>query len=402
MEYIYSDRVKNLGGNAIREIFKLLQDPEVISFAGGFPTKSTLPTQLIADITAKLMASDNAQDILQYGETEGYRPLRMTAIDYVKRYGIEGIDIDNTLIISGGQQGIDLTFKCFVNKGDVVLVEDPTYLASLHILKTYEGIPVGVKSNADGLDIADLEKKIVKYNPKVLYIVPTFSNPTGRTYSLANRKAIAELTAKYNVIVLEDDPYSELRFSGERVPSIKSFDKVGNVIYQTSFSKTLAPGLRTGIAIGAKEVIRKMTIGKQATDVHTCLLSQAIINYFLNNYSMTERLEDLKKVYLEKKTAMLEAIKKYMPAEFKYTDPEGGLFIFGEFDEKLCINTLEVFPDLAKKYKVAYVSGHSFFANEDKFNTLRLNYSNASLEQIDSGMRKMGKFFSDLIASKKA
>lgn len=400
MEYVYSDRIKDLGGNAIREIFKLLQDPEVISFAGGFPTKTTLPTEVIAETTARLMASKNAQDILQYGSTEGYTPLRESAIKYVKRYGIEGIDIDNTLIISGGQQGIDLTFKTFVNKDDVVLVEDPTYLASLHILKTYQGKAVGVKSNEDGLDIADLEAKILKYNPKVLYVVPTFSNPTGRTYSVENRKKIAELTAKYNVMVLEDDPYSELRFSGERVPSIKSFDKAGNVVYITSFSKTLAPGLRTGVAIGAKEVIRKYTIGKQATDVHTCLLSQAIIDDFLRRDLMDARLEELKKVYLEKKTAMLDAIKKYMPKQFKYTNPDGGLFIFGEFDESLNINTLELFPQLVQKYKVAYVSGHSFYANEDKFNTLRLNYSNATLEQIDFGVRKMGEFFNDVINNK--
>lgn len=309
MDYIYSDRIKDLGGNAIREIFKLLQDPEVISFAGGFPTKSTLPTNLISDITAELMNSDKAQDILQYGGTEGYTPLRESAVEYVKRYGIEGIDIDNTLIISGGQQGIDLTFKTFVNKGDVVLVEDPTYLASLHILKTYQGKAIGVKSGDNGLDIEDLEAKIKQYNPKVLYIVPTFSNPTGRTYSVENRKAIAELTAKYNVMVLEDDPYSELRFSGERVPSIKSFDKAGNVVYITSFSKTLAPGLRTGVAIGAKEVIRKYTIGKQATDVHTCLLSQAIIDNFLRKNLMDERLEELKAVYLEKKLQCLMQLK---------------------------------------------------------------------------------------------
>lgn len=400
MDYIYSDRIKDLGGNAIREIFKLLQDPEVISFAGGFPTKSTLPTNLISDITAELMNSDKAQDILQYGGTEGYTPLRESAVEYVKRYGIEGIDIDNTLIISGGQQGIDLTFKTFVNKGDVVLVEDPTYLASLHILKTYQGKAIGVKSGDNGLDIEDLEAKIKQYNPKVLYIVPTFSNPTGRTYSVENRKAIAELTAKYNVMVLEDDPYSELRFSGERVPSIKSFDKAGNVVYITSFSKTLAPGLRTGVAIGAKEVIRKYTIGKQATDVHTCLLSQAIIDNFLRKNLMDERLEELKAVYLEKKTAMLNAIKKYMPKEFKHTNPDGGLFIFGEFDEKYGINTLELFPELVKQYKVAYVSGHSFFASEDKFNTLRLNYSNASLEQIDDGVRKMGEFFKKVLTDK--
>ena len=399
MEFNYSDRLKNLGGNAIREIFKLLQDPEVISFAGGFPTKSTLPTKLISDTTAELMASSEAENILQYGSTEGYTPLRYTAVDYVKRYGIDNIDIDNTLIISGGQQGIDLTFKTFVNKGDYVLVEDPTYLAVLHILKTYEGKPIGVKSGDDGLDLEDLEKKIIEYKPKVLYCVPTFSNPTGRTYSIEKRKAIAELTAKYNVMVLEDDPYSELRFEGDRVPSIKSFDKVGNVIYITSFSKTLAPGLRTGIAIGDKEVIRKLTIGKQATDVHTCSLAQAIIDNFLRKGLMDNRLKELIPIYYEKKQAMIEAIKKYMPKEFKYTNPQGGLFIFGEFDKSLGINTLEVFKDVCMR-KVAYVSGHSFFASEDQFNTLRLNYSNASLEQIDIGIKRLGEFFTELINSK--
>ncbi len=399
MEYNFSDRVKDLGGNAIREIFKLLADPSVISFAGGFPTKTTLPTQLIATTTSELMSSSEAENILQYGSTEGYTPLRLTAIDYVRRYGINDINIDNTLIISGGQQGIDLTFKTFVNKGDVVLVEDPTYLAVLHILKTYEATAIGVDSGNDGLDLADLESKMIMHKPKVLYVVPTFSNPTGRTYSIAKRKAIYELAVKYNVIILEDDPYSELRFSGERVPSIKSFDKTGNVIYITSFSKTLAPGLRTGIAIGDPEVIRKMTIGKQATDVHTSSLSQAIINNFLSKSLMDARVSELIPLYLEKKNAMMSAIEKYMPKEFTYTNPDGGLFIFGEFDESLGINTMKLFPEVAA-HKVAYVSGHSFFASEDKFNTLRLNYSNASLDQIDSGMKKLGDFFKKIIANK--
>lgn len=399
MELNFSDRMKDLGGNAIREIFKLLQDPEVISFAGGFPTKSALPTKLIADITSELMASDEAENIMQYGGTEGYMPFRHTAIDYVKRYGIENIGLDNVLIISGGQQGLDLTFKCFVNAGDYVLVEDPTYLASLHILKTYQGKAIGVKSGDDGLDLNDLEEKIKKYSPKVLYCVPTFSNPTGRTYSVEKRKAIAEMTAKYGVIVLEDDPYSELRFEGERVPSIKSFDKVGNVIYITSFSKTLAPGLRTGIAVGNADIIRKLTIGKQAVDTHTCNLSQAIINNFLGKNMMDDRLAMLIPIYYEKKQAMIEGIKRYMPEEFTHTNPSGGLFIFGEFDEKLGLNLKDLFPEIAKR-KVAYVSGHSFFASEDKFNTMRLNYSNASLEQIDIGMHRMGDFFKEVLAKK--
>lgn len=400
MEYRLSDRIKDLKGNAIREIFKLLQQPDFISFAGGFPTKELLPTEIVKEITTDIMNGKEAADVLQYGGTEGYMPFRKTACDYVKRYGIDGIDIDNVLIVSGGQQTIDLMCKAFVNKGDTVLVEDPTYLASLHILKTYEANAVGVKSGEDGLDLTDLEEKIKKYAPKMLYVVPTFSNPTGRTYSVEKRKAIAEITYKYNVMVLEDDPYSELRFEGERVPSLKSFEVGDNVVYSTSFSKTVAPGLRTGIAVGPKEVIRKLTIGKQAVDVHTSSLSQAILNEYIKRGYVDERLKVMIPVYREKKNAMIEAIKKYMPKEFKYTDPQGGLFIFGEFDKSLGIDCETLFSEICK-YKVAYVSGVSFYADGSGRNTIRLNYSNATLEQIDDGIKRMGEFFKDIINNNK-
>lgn len=400
MEYRLSDRIKDLKGNAIREIFKLLQQPDFISFAGGFPTKELLPTEIVKEITTDIMNGKEAADVLQYGGTEGYMPFRKTACEYVKRYGIDGIEIDNVLIVSGGQQTIDLMCKAFVNKGDTVLVEDPTYLASLHILKTYEANAVGVKSGEDGLDLTDLEEKIKKYAPKMLYVVPTFSNPTGRTYSVEKRKAIAEITYKYNVMVLEDDPYSELRFEGERVPSLKSFEVGDNVVYSTSFSKTVAPGLRTGIAVGPKEVIRKLTIGKQAVDVHTSSLSQAILNEYIKRGYVDERLKVMIPVYREKKNAMIEAIKKYMPKEFKYTDPQGGLFIFGEFDKSLGIDCETLFPEICK-YKVAYVSGVSFYADGSGRNTIRLNYSNATLEQIDDGIKRMGEFFKDIINNNK-
>lgn len=399
MIYNYSDRVKNLKGNAIREIFALLKDPELISFAGGFPTLQTLPNKEIKEITDCLMNSEKALHILQYGSTEGYTPLRNTVASFVKRYGIENVTEDNVLIVSGGQQTIDLTNKCFVNKGDTVLCEAPTYLAFLHILKTYEGNAVGVKSEEDGISISDLEEKIVKCQPKLLYLVPTFSNPTGKTLSEKKRKAIAELTAKYNVMVLEDDPYSELRFSGERVKSLKSFDKAGNVIFTASFSKTIAPGLRCGYCIADKEVIRKLTIGKQATDVHTSSLSQAIINEYLKKGLFEPHVESIKKVYKEKKDAMAEAIKKYMPCDkIKFTDPEGGLFIWGEFSDN--IDTDEIFKDVCLKTKVAYVAGSTFFPGENVKNTFRLNYSNATLQQIDEGIKKLGDYFKNLLGAK--
>lgn len=391
MDYNYSDRLKNLGGNAIREIFKLLAEPNMISFAGGLPATDLLPIKAVAAMTDKVMSSKSAAAILQYGETEGYRPLREAAPAVLSRVGIKDVTVDKTLIISGGQQGIDLTLKLFLNKGDVMLVEDPTYLAALHIAKTYEVKAVGVDSDADGINIDDLKRKIEQYKPKLLYVVPTFSNPTGKTMTVSKRKAIAELTAEYGIIVLEDDPYSELRFAGERVPAMKSFDECGNIIYVTSFSKTISPGLRTGYAFAAPEVIKKLTVGKQAVDVHTSTLSQAIITEFITSGLLFENIEKAKPLYKTKKDAMLEAIKRYMPKEFEHTDPEGGLFIWGEFPTYIDAATL--FPEVCKQ-GVAYVSGESFFADGSGRNTIRLNYSNASLEQIDTGMRSLGGFFS--------
>ena len=396
MEYVFSDRMKNMGGNAIREIFKLLSRPDMISFAGGFPTASLLPCGEVGEIASDLMNSDRAKEILQYGATEGYAPLRRRIAAFVSRYGIEGAGEENVRIVSGGQQTIDLMCKCFVNDGDVVLVEDPTYLASLHILRTYRGKAVGVRSGDEGLDLHDLEQKIKAFKPKMLYCVPTFSNPTGRTYSLAVRKAIAELTAKYGVMVLEDDPYSEIRFCGERVPSIKSFDKCGNVVFTASFSKTISPGLRVGYCVGDPAVMAKLTIGKQAVDVHTSMLSQAIVEEYFARGLFDKVLSRSIPVYKEKKDAMHAAIERYMPEEFSSTDPFGGLFIWGGFAEKSGVDTACAFAGACER-GVAYVSGETFFADGKDRRHLRLNYSAASPEQIERGIKILADYFKELI-----
>ncbi|MDD4839973.1 MAG: PLP-dependent aminotransferase family protein [Clostridia bacterium] len=398
MNYQFSDRLKNLEGNAIREIFKMLANPNIISFAGGFPTLQLLPTKEIDAIAHEILSSSQASAILQYGGTEGFYPLLESGLEYAKRTGLEG-EIKNTLVISGGQQGIDLMFKAFLNKGDTILVENPTYLACLHILKTYECKAVGVNSDDDGLNLEDLECKIKLHNPKILYVVPNFSNPTGKTLPAEKRKAIAKLTAKYRVIVIEDDPYGEIRFAGERIPSIKSFDEDSNIVYITSFSKTISPGLRTGIAVADEKIIRKMTIGKQAVDVHTSNLSQAIIDKYLRKGLLEPHLKEIIPIYREKKEVMSAGIAKYMPSELKVTNPEGGLFIWGEFENGL--NTSETFIEAVKEAETAYVCGTSFFASEDVHNTLRLNYSNATLEQIENGTKKLGDFFKKKISEMK-
>jgi 2-aminoadipate transaminase len=394
MDLRFSERMKSLESNAIREIFKLLSAPDMISFAGGFPAKEILPDEELRDIADYILSSPIKSDILQYGASEGYTPLRETAVKHMRRYCILA-GVENITVVSGGQQTIDLTFKAFLNKGDAVLVEDPTYLACLHILKTYEAVAYGVKSDDDGINIEDLEAKIIKHNPKILYLVPTFSNPTGKEIPVEKRKAIAEITAKYGVIVLEDEPYCELRFGGGRLPSIKSFDRAGNVIFTSSFSKTISPGLRCGICVADERITKKIVLGKQATDVHTSLLSQAVINEYLNRGLYDAKLIKMIPYYKEKKDMMMSAIKKYMPECFKHTDPNGGLFIWGQFDAD--IDTAKLFPEAAA-IKVAYVPGQSFYADGSVKNALRLNFSMAKIEDIEKGIRILGGFFSEKVA----
>lgn len=354
MKYTFSDRMKDLSANAIREIFKLISQPDIISFAGGLPSTQALPLEQVKEIADAVLSSDKAVRILQYGATEGYKPFLEAGLKYIERAGIYNQNLENILAISGGQQAIDLMCKALLNKGDKVLVEEPTYLAVLHILKTYEACPIGVKSEDDGIDLEDLEKKIMEHKPKMLYLVPTFSNPTGKTITVEKRKKIAEICQKHRLVLLEDDPYCELRYEGERVPSIKSFDKDGWVVYTISFSKTISPGLRTALAVGDKEIIRKMTLGKQATDVHTSLLSQAIVNEYLRRGYMDPQLEKSTAIYKEKKDCMLEKMDEYFPPCVKYTRPEGGLFIWVVLPKYM--DARKLFLQAVEK-KVAFVDG---------------------------------------------
>ena len=398
MVYNYSERMAKLNGSATREILKLLTRPEIVSFAGGFPATQCLPQKEVQEIAFELLSEGRATDSLQYGTTEGFVPFRQQLIEYVKSAGIENVELDQTLVISGGQQGIDLMSKVFLNPGDVVLVENPTYLTALQIFDSYQAKIIGVDSDHDGLILEDLEAKIKKYSPKMLYCVPTFSNPTGKTYTVENRKQIAEITAKYGVMVLEDDPYGKLRLEGTPVPSLKSFDKAGNVVYVTSFSKVLSPGLRVGAAFGNAEVIRKIAIAKQGVDVTTSNLSQLICAEYMKRNLLSKNIEKSLPVYRERRDAMIAAINKYMPEEYTYVKAEGGLFIWGEFNAP--INTVELAPE-AIKHDVAYIQGQVFYADGSGLNTMRLNFSNSTVDRIDLGIHRLGDMFKAEIAKLK-
>ena len=389
MDYDFSERVKNLSGNAIREIFKVLGDKEMISFAGGMPAAECLPAAKVREFADELL-SEKPVGMLQYGATEGYMPLRRTFLDYVKNVGIEGYDTDNALVVSGGQQGIDLMFKAMTNEGDVILVQNPTYLAVLHIAKTYRLRPIGFDCGEDGADVDDLERKIAAHKPKIVYIVPNFSNPTGKTLKVETRKKIVEIAEKYNVVVIEDDPYGRIRFAGEHLPSIKSFDKSGHVLYLTSISKTIAPALRVGLAVGDEKLIRKLTVCKQAVDVQTVTLTQAVVEKFISTGEIDRGIARSLPIYKKKAEAMLAALDRYMPASFTHTVPQGGLFIWGEFKDGTSAKAK--FYE-AVENKVAFVAGNDFFADGSGDNTMRLNFSNATVEQIDAGVKRLGKIF---------
>ncbi len=388
MEIQYSDRIKGLKASAIREILKFTADPTVISFAAGNPAPEAFPVKEIADITADIFKNDPIT-ALQYSVTEGYPPLRETMKKYAKeQYGI-GRVFDDLIIVSGAQQGIELTCKALCNEGDVVICEVPSFVGSLNSFKSFNAKLVGVPVEDGGISLEKLETTL-KENPntKLIYLIPNFQNPSGTCMSLEKRKGVYELAKKYGVMILEDNPYGDLRFGGEDIPSIKSFDEEGIVVYSGSFSKVLAPGLRVGYLIADKELIQKVVVGKQAADVHTNILAQMICDRYMKEYDMPAHLQELKKIYKKKCELMLSGIEKHFNPVIHYTRPEGGLFLWCTLPDgvdmmKFCANAVQ--------NKVAVVPGVAFMPYEDvATQSFRLNFSTPTDEQIIKGVEILG------------
>jgi 2-aminoadipate transaminase len=396
LSYTFSGGLAPLTGTATREIFKLLTRPEIISFAGGLPAGDCLPVEAVREITAEIFSDpESSLRCLQYGATEGYPGLRELIIPLAEDLGITGIGADNILMVSGGGQGLDLLCKAFCNPGDTVLVEDPTFLGFLPTAQSYAARTIGVRPGQGGLDLEDLERKLREHRPKLVYCIPNFSNPTGKTYTAENRAAITGLAEKYDTIVIEDDPYGRLRFAGEPVPVMKTFDTADRVAYVSSFSKTVSPGLRLGFVIAHRDIIRKLAIGKQGADLHSSNLTQLIIRKYLEKGYFFPNIEKSLPVYRKRRNAMIEALDRYMPEEFTHTNPEGGRFIGGEFDAP--IDTAEVFRDAIAR-NVAYIQGNVFFAANPPVNAVRLNYSNEDPLRIEEGIRVLGGVFKEKIA----
>lgn len=376
----FAHRFDGVTGSAIREIFKMIAVPGMISFAGGNPSPAALPDDVVNRIAHEVLQK-NGKAILQYGATEGYAPL----VESLKAYVQEqlGCEIPAVLPTTGSTQGMDLLCKALIDPGDAILVESPSFLGNLQCMKLYQAKLVPVESDEDGLMLDKLEEAMAKHHPKLLYVIPTFQNPTGKTLAASRRQPIAELAAKYGVVVAEDDPYRDLRYAGTPAPSIKSFDKEGWVVFLGSFSKIISPGLRVGFMAGDERIIRKCTLGKQSSDVHTANLNQAIVDQFLRQGLLPGHIQRICADYKTQLDAMLEELDKF-PAGTKATRPEGGLFVWVELPEG--VNTKELLSKAVERF-VAYVPGTPFYADGGHPNTLRLNFSNSTVEQIHTGMK---------------
>lgn len=398
-EHRFAQRTQKMSGSAIRELLKLTEQPDVISFGGGMPAPEIFPTEQFLAASERVLRNQSSQ-ALQYGATEGYKPLREFIVQRSSRYGIE-ITPDNVLITTGSQQALDLLGKVFINRGDRILVENPTYLGALQAWRAYGAEFATVPMDEDGMIVDELEH-LLRSGIKFIYVLPNFQNPTGVTLSSGRRSKLVEIADRYGVPIIEDDPYGQLRYEGEHLPPVVTIDAQyhgcshfysGNVIYLGTFSKTLAPGLRLAWVIAPPEVIRKLAQAKQGADLNTSTFNQIIAHEIVKDGFLDEHVKLIRKVYHERRDIMLAALDTYFPPQAEWTKPAGGLFLWSTLPEGL--ETTRLLPIAVEQQRVAFVPGTSFFACGGGENTMRLNFSNANPDKLREGIRRLGHVITD-------
>ncbi len=389
MDYKFSEKVAGLQASAIREILKFTSQPGVISFAAGSPAQEAFPNEKIADISAEILKNDPVL-ALQYSVSEGYPALRELLKKRMQLKGCFNPDIDDLIITSGAQQANELSCKVLCNEGDTLICESPSFIGSLNAFRSYNVNLVGIEMEKDGMKLDLLEEALKKgTGQKLIYVIPNFQNPTGATMSLEKRKGLYQIACKYDAVILEDNPYGDLRFAGEDVPSIKSMDTEGRVIYSGTFSKILAPGLRVGYVSAPKEIIQKIVVCKQVSDVHSTIWSQLVCERFMTECNLDDHFDKLRSIYREKCGLMLDCMDKHFSDKVKYERPEGGLFIWATLPKGS--NMTEFCTEAVRDYKIAVVPGTAFMINEsDKTDSFRLNFSTPANEQIIKGIEILG------------
>lgn len=396
MNYRFSARLGNFSSSAVREILKLTQGDSIISFAGGLPAEEHFPATAVAEAFERVMRQGNKA--LQYGLTEGFLPLRESL---GKRMAGKGMNVtpDHMLITTGSQQVIDLLSRIYLDPGDVVLVERPTYLSALQVFRSYGAVPVSVSGDKDGIDLDDLKAKLEQYKPKMLYVIPTFSNPTGRVWSEERRRGAIELCRGANTLILEDDPYGELKFgdASRNYPSMFSLDKHPDdscVVYTSTFSKTVAPGLRTGWALGDAEVIRQMARAKQAADLQSSSLDQQMLHQLLEYFDLDGHIEFVRKEYEKRMKLMADLLRRHNWRGAKWEEPKGGMFFWVELPEE--IDTAELLKS-AVELGVAFVPGITFYADNPQRNAMRMNFSYNDEAGTVTGMDRLTQALSAVL-----
>jgi len=391
IEEFYSVLASRMKASTIRETLKIIQRSNVISLAGGMPDPATFPAKEINQVTQQILTKNSAR-ALQYSSTEGLPELRELILNWFSEDN-KKLGLDNIVITSGSQQGLDLMSKVLLNPGDIVIVELPSYLAALNAFRSYGGEMKGISMDNEGVEVDILEETLTQLKKegqkvKFIYTISNFQNSAGVTMSLPRRKRVLEIAQKFEVFILEDNPYDKLRFEGEPLPSIYSLDNEGYVISLGTFSKILCPGLRLAWVLGDKKIIEKIVIMKQATDLCTTILNQLIVYEYCRQNDIDKNIESNIKIYRKKRDVMLKALSKYFPSEASWTKPEGGFFVFVTLPEYIDVDVM--FPEAIEE-GVAYVSGSAFFANGKGKNTMRLSFCYPKEEDIEEGIKRLGK-----------
>jgi 2-aminoadipate transaminase len=393
-EYRYAHRTQRMGSSVIRELLKLTEQPDIISFGGGLPAPEVFPVKEFQEACNQVLTDHGAQ-ALQYSTTEGYLPLREMIARHNARYSVR-VTAEHIMITSGSQQALDFIGRVFVNRGDYIVVEEPTYLGALQAWNAYGAQYITVRTDEHGMVMDELESAL-RIGPKFIYILPNFQNPSGCTLSLERRMKLVELADKYGVPIVEDDPYGQLRYEGEHIPSVATLDSryrndnggeyTGNVIYLSTFSKLLAPGLRLAWVIAPPQVIRRLVMTKQAADLHTSSFNQHVAYEVAKNGFLDEHVKVIRATYKQRRDAMLEIMEEMFPPNVRWTKPQGGMFLWGMLPEN--VDAAEVLKTAIER-KVAFVPGAAFHANGGGANTMRINFSYSTPETIREGISRLG------------
>ena len=400
IDRIFSKRATRFRSSEIRELLKITQIPGMISFAGGLPNPLAFPVEIIHECIEKIFQED-IEPALQYGSTEGLTQLRGVLAKRMKKNNHIDCELHDVLITSGAQQALSLVALCFLDPGDTYLTTVPAYLGAIQAFHAYEANCESIPMNDEGIDTDSLRRNLKRLhrtgiNPKFIYTVPTFQNPSGETMSLSHRKELLDIASEYDFLIIEDDPYGELIFEGSSIQPIKSYDTKGRVVYISTFSKILAPGFRIGWIIASKVILDKFIQGKQAADLCTNVFSQYVAYEYIKGGYLDKHVERIKELYKRKRDVMLEALKEYFPSEVKWTMPKGGMFIWITLPKS--IDTRLMFQKAIAK-KVAYVVGEAFYPEGGDYNSMRLNFSYSEDELIKEGIKRLAEVIQDELAT---